>query len=120
MIEANKGTRIINYLIDLILITMLYVIVFIILNSKNEIGIFYIVYLLYYFLFEHFKGQTIGKMITNTIVVDKHDLKPSLKRILLRTILRLNPFDGFSYLTGLNRGGHDLMSKTKLVILKKK
>jgi hypothetical protein len=41
-------------------------------------------------------------------------LKPTMGRIALRTILRLNPFDGLSYLFGQEQGGHDLLSKTRL------
>jgi hypothetical protein len=41
--------------------------------------------------------------------------KPGIGRIFLRTILRLNPLDGFSYLFGQEQGAHDLLSKTRLI-----
>ena len=114
MTEINKGTRIINYIIDLSIISIVYGIVNVVLGYISSNGIFYFVYLAYYFLFELLKGQTIGKMITKTVVVNMDNLKPSFGRVLLRTVLRLNPFDSFSYLFGQEQGGHDLISKTRL------
>lgn len=60
-------------------------------------------------------GQTLGKKITGTVVVDMYNQSPSNKRILIRTLLRFNPFDIWSYLFGAEQGGHDLISKTRLV-----
>lgn len=110
MVEINKGIRIINFLIDLIIVSLISVI----LETIFKFGYFYLVYLIYYFTFEFFLGQTIGKMITRTKVVDNNQKKPSIKKLIIRTILRLNPFDSFSYLFGQSLGSHDLISKTKL------
>ena len=71
-------------------------------------------YYLYYFTFEFFGGQTIGKMITKTKVVSiKNGVKPSVLKILIRTLSRLIPIDFIFYLFQPN-GIHDLLSKTEL------
>ena len=74
-----------------------------------------IIYYLYYFIFEASTGQTVGKMVTKTIVVDIDDHKiPKLLAVLLRTLCRLIPFDFISYFFTAN-GIHDQFSKTKLI-----
>jgi uncharacterized RDD family membrane protein YckC len=70
---------------------------------------------LYYFLFELLTSQTLGKMITKTKVVDKYGSKPHVFRIGIRSLSRIIPFDGLSYLFGFEIGMHDLVSNTKLM-----
>lgn len=111
MVETNKGIRIINFLFDFVIINILSIILGIIF----KFGVFYLVYLAYYFTFEFFLGQTVGKMITRTKVVDNYQKKPSIIKIILRTLLRLNPFDYLSYLFGHSLGSHDVISKTILI-----
>ena len=73
-----------------------------------------VVFIGYYFISEYSNGQTLGKSYTKTRVV-------ILKKrnrwfwILVRSIMRLNPFDLISYLTGTNIGTHDLLSFTRVV-----
>jgi len=72
------------------------------------------VYYLYYFIFEWTTGQTVGKMITKTKVVNSGtDMKPGILRTLIRTLSRLIPIDFLSYLFSSN-GMHDWISKTEL------
>ena len=115
MNDITKGTRIINFAVDAIVISVISTMIMAIFNAYHLFVISYIVQVLYYFLFELTSGQTIGKKITNTIVVDMNNVQPGAGRILWRTILRLNPFDAFTYLFGQEQGGHDLISKTRLV-----
>ena len=112
--EVNKGTRIINFVIDTLAISFISLILYSGLYSFFYTELYYLVFIFYYFIFEYFFGQTLGKMITNTIVVDMTNSKPSIRKTLYRTLLRLNPFDAVSYLFGLEQGGHDLISKTRL------
>ena len=116
MNEINKGTRIINFVFDILFITIISSVLSSVFYFISSTIIYYSVYLVYYFIFEYFLSQTLGKMITKTKVVDMENLKPSLRKILYRTILRLNPFDAVSYLFGNEQGGHDLISKTRLKI----
>lgn len=120
MNEINKGIRLVNWIVDMMIITIMSAVIFMILKMITEIKInpkiiLYIIWILYYYLFESYDGQTLGKKLTNTIVVDMKKNQPSRKRIFIRTILRLNPFDAFSYLFGQEQGGHDTLSKTRLI-----
>jgi uncharacterized RDD family membrane protein YckC len=114
----NKGIRIVNYLTDLLAISIVAGLIVTIFDNQGLIEeiILTLIYFLYYLLFEYFKGQTIGKMITKTIVIDINNLEPSFFKILLRTILRFSYLDIISYLFGLNLGLHDTLSKTKLKV----
>ena len=73
-----------------------------------------LLYYVYYFTFELTTGQTIGKMITKTKVVniDKRE-KLGFKRIFIRTMSRLIPIDFIFYMFSSN-GFHDILSKTEL------
>jgi len=115
MSDITKGTRVINYAIDLICINLLTQLIADFYNIYHTTPIYFLIYLAYYFILELFFKQTLGKVITNTIVVDMHNQKPNILRILYRTVLRLNPFDTASYLFGQEQGAHDLLSKTRLV-----
>ena len=73
-----------------------------------------LLYYLYYFILELTIGQTIGKIVTKTRVVNiDNNGKPNFTRILIRTISRLIPIDFLSYLFSSN-GIHDILSKTEL------
>ena len=68
----NRFTRFYNFLIDSICYFFMIIILLLILkqfNVKKDLSYFMILfYYLYYFTFEFFGGQTIGKMITKTKV----------------------------------------------------
>lgn len=111
----NKGIRIINFLIDIISISVISTIIMLLIGNQIYTKIvFLFVFIFYYCLFELILGQTLGKMVTKTKVVDLSGSQPDFKRIILRTLLRLNPFDTASFLFGINLGTHDVLSKTKL------
>ena len=134
-IVASIPQRFFNYIIDaimqLILLIVLAMISFIISDmmgskrafdffsklDKNTIGLYTISFslvLLYYNVFEILSARTIGKYITQTIVVDEHGEKPHQETILIRSLCRLIPFNPFSVLI-LGRGWHDSISKTYVV-----
>lgn len=110
-----KGLRIINYGIDQLVIIIMTSILIVITQGQLESQFLILVYILYYCVFETFKGQTLGKMITKTHVIDNNNNKPNFIRIFARTILRLNPLDVFSFVFGNSQGTHDVLSGTKLV-----
>ena len=89
---------------------------------QNQLFVYLIVYIttiLYYLLFEFYTGKTIGKLITKTIVVNENGNKPSFNSILWRTLSRIIPFDGLSFL-GSSSGWHDNLSKTIVINSNKK
>ncbi|WP_072783538.1 RDD family protein [Flavobacterium haoranii] len=114
----KKRTRFYNFLIDLLIFYIFVLIFSKIMNiyfEKHKLKYLMILfYYLYYFILELIYGQTIGKMITKTKVVNTdNDENPNFTRIFIRTISRLIPIDFLSYLITKN-GLHDILSKTEL------
>ncbi|MDN3676013.1 RDD family protein [Flavobacterium paronense] len=132
-ILASHSQRFLNLLMDYIAQLFLFIIAFTIAVAiaesngnknfmtnfvKNDIAQYTFVTciaLVYYNLFEIFFARTVGKFITQTIVVDENGEKPNYERILMRTICRLIPFESLSFLTIPARGWHDSISKTYVV-----
>lgn len=117
-IESSKVIRIINYIADLIVVI---IIVFGLVSFFTTIHsdwliplVIFLFPFLYYFLPELFLGQTLGKMLTGTIVVDEHGNLPDLSKIIVRTICRLIPFDNLSLILS-DRILHDRISNTFVV-----
>jgi uncharacterized RDD family membrane protein YckC len=116
MNDINKGIRLINVSIDILVIAVLSGILSLLVGKYIDSQmLMLIVGLIYYVVLEYFTGRTIGKAFTKTQVVDQNNSQPGFLRILARTLLRFNPFDSFSYLFGHKLGAHDIFSKTKLI-----
>lgn len=81
--------------------------------SFPNLGLY--VFLLYFILFEYFLQRTPGKLVFNTIVVDKNGEKPLIGFIVLRSMIRLIPFECFSFLDYYTYGWHDRWSKTYVI-----
>ncbi|MBO6828560.1 RDD family protein [Flagellimonas sp.] len=116
--HIKRRIRLYNFLLDSIVFFIVVVLISIVLKKQVEresLKYFIIpLYYVYYFVFESISGQTIGKMITKTVVVNvNHSNRVGLSNIFWRTIARLIPIDIFSYLFS-NRGIHDILSKTQL------
>lgn len=73
------------------------------------------IYLLYYTGMESGIGRTVGKLVTGTRVVDAFGKKPTLATAIKRSLSRLVPFEGFSFLGGEPRGWHDRWTETFVV-----
>lgn len=126
-VPAGVGLRFGNLFVDLIaLFTCNFVIGMIIglsgygriLNEALSVNLLSItILILYYALFEGLAGQTLGKFVTGTKVLNEKDEKPSFLNILGRTFCRLIPFEAFSFL-GSGYGWHDSISSTKVVVIK--
>jgi len=136
--DADKTKRVINYLVDLVCV---YIFMFfltfmlgialaiiypsalnIIKDVENNMWLKYLLFFTsamgYYIIFEAASGQTIGKMLTKTKVVDRNGNKPAFSIIFLRSLCRLIPFNPLSFLFNLDSGWHDQLSKTKVVELR--
>ena len=131
---AKIGKRIANYILDLIFFYIFCYILGIFLGILLPIfspeSIYYlseaeddrllnflfgiVIYILYYSLLEGLTGRTLAKIITRTKVVDKDGEKPDFKKIMIRTITRLIPFEWISFM-GEGTGWHDTWSKTVVV-----
>ena len=114
----KKRVRLYNFLIDSALFFVIVIVFSILLKdyvTQEDLKYMMIaVYYLYYFIMEWTTGQTVGKMITKSKVVNSGtDEKPGILSILIRTLCRLIPIDFFSYLF-IPMGIHDKLSKTEL------
>lgn len=75
-----------------------------------------IVMQLYYTTFECICAKTPAKFITGTKVVTEYGEKPDFKTIFLRTLIRIVPFEPFSFLEQSHPiGWHDRWSKTIVI-----
>ena len=73
-------------------------------------------YPVYYLICEYFWQKTPGKYLTKTIVIDEYGNKPDLRTIILRSIIRIVPFEPFSSLSDdYSYAWHDKWSKTWVV-----
>lgn len=125
------GKRFGNFLLDFLFIQVFSVIVGVIIGllyslsgtapewlvsetgfGSNILGI--LLYLIYYLLLEASTGQTIGKMVTGTFVVNLDGEKADFSAVLGRTFSRLIPFEAFSFL-GKGVGWHDTIPGTRVV-----
>lgn len=73
-------------------------------------------YLIYFILFEVSFQATIGKLFTQTVVVDINGRKPTFGQIVGRNFARLIPFEPFSCLSNPSNGWHDDLSRTQIVL----
>lgn len=123
MEDASKGQRFVNLLIDGIIVSIVQGIIkgvmsfnvfspaYLISSSLISLAI----YFAYYTLLESTKGQTVGKMITNTKVVRSEDYgQITAGEAALRTLVRmLSLLDAISFL--FDYPWHDRWTKTRVV-----
>lgn len=132
-IIAKLDKRFLNWLLDVIVQTLIFIISFSIIASisvsrgnkelpdyllNNPIGQYTFVSIIrlgYYIFFETLFARTIGKFVTQTIVVDENGERPSHSVILIRSLCRLIPFYEVSFFGIPTRGWHDSISKTYVV-----
>ena len=121
---VDKGARLGNFIIDTIIICIIIIPVIVLIafiypdiynpSSPAFEMLASFVFFSYYFLLEFFLGKTVGKMLTKTFVVDRNGNKPKLLNIVVRSLVRLIPIEGISFLFG-TLGFHDLISGTRVV-----
>lgn len=112
---VSPGIRFVHFLIDGFIIQgFTYLINVIPIIEISQLFAF-LMYPLYYIFFEYYYQWTPGKLISDTIVVDKQGDKPDLRTIILRTFARLVPFEPFSCLDSNSWGWHDRWTKTYVI-----
>nr|WP_315145381.1 RDD family protein [uncultured Flavobacterium sp.] len=131
---ASRGQRFLNYVIDTIIIYFLIFGVSFItaiiatyigatgfldwlqnINGLEEYLIYFLIMIPYFTLMESIFSKSIGKFITKTMVVLEDGSKPESGTILRRTVCRIIPFDGLSFLGTPSRGWHDSITDTYVV-----
>jgi uncharacterized RDD family membrane protein YckC len=121
MREAGILTRLANYLVDILLISQFlfgkFPLTWIRYISEIEavqLTIVSMVHLFcYYTLFEILFRRTPGKFLTDTTVVAEGLTPASNRSILMRSLIRLIPLEGISFL--FKKDWHDCLSSTKVV-----
>ena len=128
---ASKQIRVVNWIIDLMIIRFIVYLVLIFSNSSvfsNRMKSFdmierylfwSIIIFMYYGITEIFLSRSLAKYFTKTIVVMEDGSKPDVMTVLIRSLVRIFPFEPFSFLRGRSMGLHDQYSKT-FVVLKSK
>ena len=123
MKTVGDGTRVLNFLIDTLIIFILSYFAFKWWNwyvmywgyAEHKFGWFFFgIMFLYYFIFESIFARTPGKWFSYTKVVDKTGKKPSAGRIFIRSLTRIIIIDLF-FIPFLGKPLHDYLSKTELV-----
>jgi uncharacterized RDD family membrane protein YckC len=138
--SVSAGTRFAHLIIDLITFTLIVYSINALLNpfvhfSNSIIGInliwiiiLLLIYPILHAICELIWQKTPGKFLTKTIVINEFGNKAKTRAIILRTCIRLVPFETFSCLGNKNNcshGWHDKWTKTwvvterELAILKK-
>ena len=123
MVQADKGARAGNFIIDMLVFILLIVLLTYLTalvypdildtDSAPFDVLASTIFFLYYFLSEFFFSKTVGKLLTKTIVVDKKGNKPKVFNMIVRSLVRLIPVESITFLFGL--GFHDLVSGTVVV-----
>lgn len=127
--EVTGGLRFVHLLIDGFIVNLLYTLLDPILAYPNSFifemndSVYMVVtviainllipYFIYYFLMEKFFQTTLGKLVTQSVVIDKYAKRPDDRSLVVRTLIRLIPFDVLSFLG--ERGWHDKWSETYVV-----
>lgn len=131
--STSKLRRFCNWLLDIVaLMVLMFVVAFVAaiiggdgvaiwieeMDQLTETAISYGLFAFYYVFMEGAFGFTIGKLITNTRVVDEYGRPPGFMRALGRTLARFIPFEPLSLLFGdgeVRRGWHDSLARTYVV-----
>lgn len=133
-ILASKGQRFLNCIIDLFIVYVLTIgigagvnilgqltgnfklsewIVSLTLIENLIFGL--VVLFFYYAIMEMYLSRTFGKYFTKTVVVKHNGIKPNMKSIIIRTLVRMIAFEAFTFLNDNARGWHDTLSVTYVV-----
>ena len=121
IIETAKRKRLINLVVDLIVIALLMEITFRLedlTDFKEPIKILRVIIVFggYRIPMEYYFGETVGKYITKTTVIDYGGNKITFKAALVRSLCRWIPFEFLSLGLGADaKAWHDLISKTYVV-----
>lgn len=116
---ASPGMRLLNYILDRVIIIIFVVIVagvgsLVLKDEALTVIVFFAFFIGYDLFFEGIWQRTPAKWLTKTKVVSVDGSKPGFWRILGRTLARYIPFEPFSFLAG-PVGWHDSLSHTLVV-----
>ncbi|MBX2931876.1 MAG: RDD family protein [Chitinophagaceae bacterium] len=120
---VGTGTRVLNFIIDTIIIFIIAYIAFKIhqwyvfyykINFWNFGWFFFGTIFFYYAIVESIFAKTPGKWLSQSKVVNQQGFKPSFFAIIIRSLVRVTIIDMF-FIPFLNKPLHDYLSKTEVV-----
>jgi len=120
---VGTGTRVLNFIIDTILVFIIAYIAFKIhkwyvfyyrISYFNFGWFFFASMFVYYTILESIFARTPGKWFTQSKVVNKQGFKPSFLSIIIRSLVRVTIIDMF-FIPFLDKTLHDYLSKTEVV-----
>lgn len=126
--DVSDGTRLLHHFVDGIIISLIsnglnFLLSLVMLDSPVHFqmvmgifvfnGLFFAIYPAYYILFEYYLQATPAKFITGSKVIGLYGKKVTFDSILIRSVVRLVPFEPFSFFG--KRGWHDKWSETWVV-----
>ncbi len=129
LVQAGKGRRFGTFVVDYLGFIVLGVLIgavigilfgkrgVTVIRSAPRFLVGFSVYIAYYMFFEGIWGRTPGKFVFGTVAVSESGGKLSMSQVLKRTLCRFIPFEPFSFLG--DRGWHDTISKTYVVLARK-
>ncbi|RFM28685.1 RDD family protein [Deminuibacter soli] len=123
MNKVGIGTRVINFLVDTLLFSILGYIGYKV-NTFYAYYyhtpyypfyyFFYAAWFVYYLILEGLFARTPGKLLSMSKVVNRQGKRPNFGQILLRSLLRLTLIDCF-FIPFLDKTLHDALSGTETV-----
>ena len=128
--DASKGTRFANYFVDglvlwgaIELLTLMLPMTYF--NTGNEFIFQYFIAILINWVFLvliytisefYLKGKTPAKYLTKTRAVTVDNQTMDFNTALIRSLIRIVPFEAFSFLGSDLRGWHDRWSDTRVIM----
>jgi len=120
---ASQGKRMVNFIIDSFLAGILCVLLFPFLAKSLSFypkeapfyNTYFIFQFAYYFLMEGAFKTTIGKLITKTKIINSNGTALNLKGAFIRSVIRLVPFEIYSFANKFPVGWHDSIAGTRVV-----
>lgn len=123
MKQAGFGTRVLNYVVDTIVVFLIsfaaikgynFYVLYFGMQPLNFGWFFFGTMVVYYFVLEALFSRTAGKWLTYSKVVNNEGQKASVWAILLRSVTRIIIIDCF-FIPFLDKTLHDYVSKTQVV-----
>jgi uncharacterized RDD family membrane protein YckC len=123
MRQVGIGSRVINFLVDTILIAVIayfigkgyrFYVYYYGYKGHNYAFFFWCTLFVYYTFFEAIFARTPAKFLTYSKVVTNNGKKPNILQVLVRSLIRITIIDVF-FQPFLNKTLHDYLSKTDVV-----
>lgn len=123
MRQVGIGSRVINFLVDTILIAIIayfigqgyrFYVYYYGYKGHNFAFFFWCTLFVYYTFFEAIFARTPGKFLTYSKVVNNIGKKPNILQVLVRSLVRFTIIDLF-FQPFLDKTLHDYLSKTDVV-----